>query len=194
MSEEQPSATETPALLRVGVLVFILAAVYLAIDVSGLADGATPETIRNLVRSWGAAGVVLYLALFAVGQVFQLPGIIFVVAAGLAYGPWWGFWIAMLGSLLGVSVCFIVARKVGGSPLAQVQRPGVVKLINKLHYHPVRTMILLRMIFGSAPWLSYLLALTAVPYTQYLLGTAIGITVPVFITTWFSDWFLQYLA
>ncbi len=179
--------------LRPLLLVALLIAAYFAIDASGLLEDANPEDIRNLVRSWGVAGVLLYFGLFTLGQIMHVPGIVFVIAAGLAYGPWLGWLIAMLGSLLAVSASFLVARKVGGSPLAQVEKPHVKRLIGRLHGSPTRTIALLRLVLGSAPWLSYMLALTAVRYSQYLLGTAIGLVVPVFITTWFCDWLLQNL-
>ena len=183
----------SPVWTRVLALVCVLALAYVAIDATGLLDDVDPGSIRTTVQAWGAWGVLLYLGLFTLGQVLHVPGIIFVVAAGLAYGPWYGWLIGMVGSLVAISACFVVARKVGGSPLAQVKKPGIVRLIKRLHHYPLRTIIVLRMMFGSAPWLSYLLALTAVRYRQYLFGAAIGLAVPVFITTWFSDWLLQYL-
>ena len=118
-------------------------------------------------------------------------GIGLSTAAGLAYGPWWGFTIAMVGAAFGMSVTFFVGRRIGGKPLARVKRPRIERLMAGLQSRPQRNIALMRLVVSTAPWLNYLLALTAVHFRHYFWGSVLGIAVPVFATTWFSDWILQ---
>lgn len=172
-------------------LFLVLAISYVLVDASGLLEDASPIGVRNVIQEWGVAGVVLYMGLFALGQLLYVPGMVFVVAAGLAYGPWWGFAIAMVGAAFGMSVTFYVGRRIGGKPLAGVRRPRIERLMAGLESRPQRSIALMRLVVSTAPWLNYLLALTAVRFRHYFWGSIFGILVPVFATTWFSDWILQ---
>jgi uncharacterized membrane protein YdjX (TVP38/TMEM64 family) len=148
--------------IRIGLLVLVLGFVYWTAHSSGLLEQASPEAIRTLVASWGLFGVLVYLAAFALGQLVYVPGMVFVVAGSLAFGGINGFLLGMLGAVLSVSLSFYVARLLGGTPLADPRQPWLQRLLRRLDSHPISSMVMLRLLVSTAPWLNYLLGMSSV--------------------------------
>lgn len=174
--------------LRLPLLFAILIGLYWYGKQSGLLEQANPEEIRTVVQQWGAYGVLLYLILFSVGQLLYVPGMFFVIAAGVIYGGTLGFAAAFVGAIIAVSVSFFAVRLIGGSPLQNTEKPFVGKMLSGLHERPIRNIAMMRLIVSTAPWLNYILALSAVKYRQYLLGSILGMTLPIILTIYFTDW------
>ena len=172
---------------RLPLLFLIVIAGYIYGQKSGLIDYIDPIAIRETIQSWGGLGLFFYLSLFCLGQLMYIPGMFFVVIAGFIYGPYWGIAVALLGAILAISVSFYVARLIGGTPLANAQRPLLVKLLTSLHEKPIRNIAMMRLIVSTAPWLSVLLALSSISYRQYIVGSALGFTTPIVGTVYFTD-------
>lgn len=158
---------------------------------TGVTARFTSESIRDLLARRGLWGVVAFIVLFSAGQLLRVPGPVFVMAAVAVYGRNFGILVALLGALVSVSVSFAVVRAIAGQPLAEVQRPLVRRLLSKIDRQPVITVGLLRLIFQTAPPLNYALAMTAVQWRDHLIGSALGLPMPVAIMALFSDWLLH---
>jgi uncharacterized membrane protein YdjX (TVP38/TMEM64 family) len=52
-------------------------------------------------------------------------------------------------------------------------------LLGRLDAHPVRVVALLRVVLIHSPQLNYALALSSLRYRDYLLGSALGLVLPV---------------
>lgn len=178
---------------RLSLLVLVLGGLYLAGRQSGAAAHLSVDRLRALCTEAGPAGVLIFIALFAVGEMLHVPGIVFVVAAVLGYGRLWGGIVGYLGALCSVSLGFAVVRAVGGQALAAVRRPLVRRALDHLAARPVRTVALLRLVLFLAPPLNTLLALSGVRYRHYLSGSAMGILVPVSVVVVLCDWVVRLL-
>ena len=53
---------------------------------------------------------LVYIGFYIVATVFFLPGLPVTMLSGLAFGPVWGVVYASIGSVIGVSFAFLVAR------------------------------------------------------------------------------------
>ena len=62
------------------------------------------------------------------------------------------------------------------------------RLLHGLEVYPIRTIIISRFFFSTAPGLNYGFALSSVTNRQHLIGTLVGTTVPVTSIVFFSDW------
>src|SRR5258706_443135 len=83
----------------------------------------------------------------AAAQVAHLPGMAFVVAAVVSWGPALGGLIGWLGAVLAVCASFVVVRSVGGRAPAKLSRPRLEKLLAAVERRPIRTVMVLRMVF-----------------------------------------------
>lgn len=189
-----PSGLKTLVVVRVGFLALVLGGVYWMAQRAGVLDQASPEGIRDLVAQWGTLSVLVYLLAFALGQLVYVPGMLFVVAGSMAFGGFKGFLLAMVGSVLSITVSFYVARLLGGTPLADPKQAWLKRMIWRLDAKPVSSILILRLIVGTAPWLNYLLGMSAVTLRDYLWGSVLGMALPVLLTVVFTDWLLQFFS
>jgi uncharacterized membrane protein YdjX (TVP38/TMEM64 family) len=161
----------------------LLAAVLIALVVVRYttAVGASLSTahLRATVQHAGIAGVGVFMAAFAAGELLHVPGLVFVGAAVLAWGRLGGGALAYVGALVAISVAFAVVRGIGGQPLGELRQPRLRAILARLEERPIRTIALLRLILWLAPAITYALALSRVRYRDYAVGSAIGLVLPV---------------
>jgi len=160
---------------RLVLLALAVAAIFVAGRLSGLGS-VSPESLRALLANAGVFGVLAFVLVFSVGLLAQLPGMLFITVAVLVYGRELGTVIALGGAMVAVSVSFFVVRRFGGSALAEVKSPLVRRLLAQLDTRPLRSVIVLRAVFGVAPFLNYALALSSLGFRDYLIGSVIGMT------------------
>jgi uncharacterized membrane protein YdjX (TVP38/TMEM64 family) len=81
--------------------------------------------LSGWARDAGPGGVAAFALAYAVGSLLALPVWPLTVAAGVAYGAWWGFALALPAGAAGASAAFLagrtllrgaVARRLAGDP------------------------------------------------------------------------------
>ena len=173
---------------RLLLLVLLIAALLLLGHFLGASEHLTRERVRTLMLDLGALGFLLYLALFAIGELLHVPGMVFVAAAILAYGRWPGLLAGLLGSLVSVSVTFFIVRSVGGQPLGAIRSPWFKRVLGRLEERPIAVVAALRALLWLTPALNYTLAMSRVSYRDYLAGSALGLLPPLFAAALLFDW------
>jgi uncharacterized membrane protein YdjX (TVP38/TMEM64 family) len=173
--------------VRLTLIALVVVAVYASGRATGLTESLTPQALRALFANAGAAGVVLFVTAFTLGMLAQLPGLLFIAVAVLAYGREMGAVVALGGAVVAASVSFVVVRRFGGNALAELESPFVRRLLARLDDRPLSSVILLRVVFGVAPFLNYALALSSLGFRDYLIGSVIGMTVPIGIAALILD-------
>ncbi len=148
------------------------------------------EGVRKHIEDAGIWGFLLYILVFAGGEFIHIPGMIFVGAGILAYGKLRGFLLAFIASVISVCTSFVVVRAIGGKPLSQIDRPLVKRLLLNLDAHPIRIVFALRLLLWLAPALNYALALSNIGFRDYLIGSALGLVLPLLGASLFFDWAL----
>lgn len=188
LNTDSPQAQTRSRAIRLALLFGVLVALFAVGKYTGIAENVNAESIRELVHSAGVWGWALYVAVFAAGEFVHIPGMVFVVAGILVYGKVVGFGLAWLASIVSVGFSFVVVRRLGGTPLGQVEKPWLKRILSRLDAHPIRTVLVLRLILWLAPALNYALALTNVRFRDYLIGSALGLIAPVAGVAILFDW------
>ncbi len=158
---------------------------------TGLSAYFSTERIRTVTNAAGLWGPIVFVLFFCVGELVNVPGVVFVAAAVVAYGRTGGGALAFVGALAAVSVSFVIVRRIGGKPLAAIRWPLARRILLRLEQRPVRTILLLRLLLWMAPQLNYALALSNVHFRSYLVGTALGLLAPIAGLVLLSDKFLR---
>ena len=179
--------------LRLLALVVLVVGSILVARSTGVTEALSLERVRTFMEGAGVVGFLLFLGAFALGELVHVPGVVFVAAAILAYGRTLGGSAAYVGALVSVCVSFFVVRAVGGQPLAGLQRPWMKRILDRLEQRPVRVVAILRMILWMAPPLNYALAMSTVRFRDYLVGSAIGLLLPIALAALFLDWVVRTL-
>jgi uncharacterized membrane protein YdjX (TVP38/TMEM64 family) len=74
---------------------------------------------------------------------------------------------------------FGIIHLIGGDALRKLDNKIAIRLLAQLDAHPLKSIILLRMLFQTVPTLNYALALSGVSFRNYLLGTLLGLPLPI---------------
>ncbi len=193
-----PEAAEASAapdrrkrLLRMGLLVLLLGGLFALASATGVLNDIDPERIRQIVAAAGWWGFALYLALFTLGILVQIPGMMFVAAAIVAYGQVSGGVLGLVGAMVATSINFWIVRGVGGRSLDALPIKPMRKILDRLQTSPVQTVVLLRTLFMLAPLLNYALALSNVRFRDFFVGSFLGLLGPIALATIFFDFFFN---
>lgn len=165
---------------RLALLVAFLIGVYVIGAITGFTDELTVDGIRASMREAGLGGFFVFIATFCVGQLLYIPGFVFVMVAGLAYGPLWGSFASIIAANISVAVSFFIVRTIGGQPLKDVsiERPFLQRPLDHLEDRPIRSMIIIRLFLWAIPPVNYTLAMSGVTFRDYMVAAAIGMTPP----------------
>jgi len=166
--------------VRLTLLVVLLVSIYLMGRATGFTQALTVDGIRESMRVAGAGGFAVFVAVFCIGQLLHIPGFVFVMASGLAYGPVWGSLASMIAATISVAVSFVVVRGIGGQPLKSVhiKRPFLQRPLDRLEQQPIRSMIVIRLFLWAIPPVNYTLAMSGVTFRDYMIAAVIGMTPP----------------
>jgi uncharacterized membrane protein YdjX (TVP38/TMEM64 family) len=175
--------------LRLLALLVMVVVLLVVARVSGLASHLGTEEIRTRMAMAGWWAPVLYVGAFALAELAHFPGTVFVLAAVVAYGRLVGGALAFTGAIISFLVTFTVVRRVGGQPLGAIRWAWVRRILAELDGHPIRTVVLLRLVLWMTPQVNYVLALSSVKTRDFVVGSIIGLAGPICALAFMFDRF-----
>ncbi|AOE83712.1 TVP38/TMEM64 family protein [Pseudomonas sp. TCU-HL1] len=159
-----------------------------AFQLSGLRDNLSLQYLHDTLLAHKGWGLLLFALLFAVGNLIQIPGWIFLAAAVLALGRLWGGLTTYLAATFSCCCTFLLIRLLGGNALRNLDNRLAQRIIAHLHERPVTVIALLRVLFQTVPALNYALSLSGVRFRYYLVGTLLGLPLPIAVYCLFFDY------
>jgi uncharacterized membrane protein YdjX (TVP38/TMEM64 family) len=161
-------------------LVF-LTLMFCIFEFTGIRDKISLEFIQDNFNHHFVIGMLIFAALYSLGNLVQIPGFIFLAAAVVTLGLFEGAAVSYLAAIISCTVTYWVIRIIGGDALRKLENPFAQKILAKLDSSPIKTIILLRTFFQTAPALNYTLALSGINFQKYALGTLLGLPLPVIL-------------
>ena len=179
-----PSApSRGPARWQVWLWPLLLAAIAAGIWAAPWRDWVEP--MRLWVASHGAAGWVVYLAVYVLVVALPLPAAVMSVVGGLAFG-WWGLPLAVAGSVLGALPPFWATRRWLRLPVMRRMGGPRVRAADAVVRENAFLFVTLLRITPLLPFTvqNYLLGLTSIRLGPYLLATAAGLAPSTVALVW----------
>jgi uncharacterized membrane protein YdjX (TVP38/TMEM64 family) len=174
--------------------VFLFLGLLLAVfELSGLRDHFSLAFLQHRILENKISGLLIFILLFALGNLIQIPGWVFLAAAVLALGRMWGGIATYVAASLSCVMTFFTIRFVGGDALRQLKSKIAARLLRQLDAHPISSILLLRILFQTMPALNYALALSGVKFRNYLIGTLLGLPLPIILYCLFFDYLAKTL-
>jgi uncharacterized membrane protein YdjX (TVP38/TMEM64 family) len=151
----------------------------------------TQAALVEWVRGLGPWAVPAFILAFILGELIHLPGMLFVVAARVAFGPLVGFALGYGGAIIAVTAPFLLARTLGARRprLGGARWRLIERLLDGVETHPLRTVVLLRLVLWLAPPVDYALAFTRIRTRDYVLGSAVGLIPIIALAAYGVSWF-----
>lgn len=134
---------------------------------------------QEWIRSLGLWAPLGFLALYTIGTVFFLPGTIFTLIGGAAFGLFWGSVLGIIGATIGAIGAHYTARRFGQDFIKQTTTarfPAIYRYKARLEQNGFLTVLVLRLT-PLIPYngLNLALAYSPIKMKDYALGTAIGV-------------------
>ena len=178
----------------IGVVLFlgVLLAVF---EFSGLRGHFNLPYMREVIEQHQIGGLLLFVLLFSLGNLVQVPGWIFLAAAVLTLGQLWGGVVTYVAAVVSCVLTFLIIRAVGGDALRQLKNRLAVRILRQLDARPIGSVALLRLLFQTAPALNYALSMSGIRFRNYLFGTLLGLPIPIALYCVFFDelWMLLHV-
>lgn len=134
-------------------------------------------SIAGTIESLGAAGVLLYIAIFVVFCMFLLPAALVSILSGVAWGMW-GFAVALPSATLAACVAFLISRYLfsGRFRAWLLTKPRLSAVERAVNQKGAMLVFFMRLSpIMPFPVLNYIFGLTRIPFRKYALATFIGL-------------------
>ena len=133
--------------------------------------------LADQVRGMGATGVALFFVVYVLAVVALLPGSVFTLAAGFAYGPVGGLLLVSPASVVGATLAFLLSRTTFRGWIARriARFPKARALDRAIGKDSFKLIFLLRLA-PLIPFnlLNYALGLTQARLGHYVVASFIG--------------------
>lgn len=172
-------------------LVFVLLFLLVLLAVvqgTGLRQHFNLAFLRQTLAESKWEGLAVFVLLFTLGNLVQIPGWIFLASAVLVLGRVAGGFATYLAASISCAVTFLSVRWVGGDAVRQMPGHLAGRLLTRLHAHPIRNVIVLRTVFQTLAALNYTLALSGIGFRKYMVATLLGLPLPIAVYCLFFDY------
>ncbi|TRZ56495.1 MAG: DedA family protein [Rhodocyclaceae bacterium] len=175
-------------------VVLFLVLLFFAFELSGLREHFSLDFLRHRIIEHQFSGLVVFVLLFCLGNLIQIPGWLFLAAAVLALGQFWGGVVTYIAASISCAFTFLTIRWIGGAALRKLNSRVVTGLLGKLDAQPVTSILFLRILFQTVPALNYTLAMSGVGFREYLIGTLLGLPLPIALYCLFFEYLAKALG
>ena len=164
---------------RLVAVVLFLGVLLAVFEFSGLRGHFNLAFMRQVIEQHQIGGLLLFVLLFSLGNLIQIPGWIFLAAAVLTLGQLWGGVVTYVAAVVSCALTFQTIRALGGDALRQIKNRLAVRILGELDARPIGSVALLRLLFQTAPALNYALSMSGIGFRSYLIGTLLGLPLPI---------------
>lgn len=180
-------------LQRLAWVALALALLWALLHFSGLRSQISVQLLHDGFERHRLTGPLLFAGLFIVGNLAQVPGWLFLVAAVVTLGPLWGGLATDFAACASCVTTFWVVRCAAGDASRGFGGPVAAHLFARLDAHPMQSVVALRLLFQTLPALNYALAMSGLKFRDYLPGTLAGLPLPILLYCLFFDSLAHWL-
>jgi len=150
-----------------------------------------PEMIREMIVSFGPIGpIVLVLAQIFQVIVFVIPGPVMTIAAGYAFGTFWGFVYSFIGTYIGSLFVFFLGRKYG-RPFVErfVRSADLMRYDGFINKHGMLALFLCRVapIIIPNDAVSFAASVSGMRWRDYAIASFVGFIPNILLIALFGD-------
>jgi len=179
-----------PSLIGKWILVLLaIAGLYVLIQFTSLQDFLAPEKLTSILRDLGVAGPFVLMGLMTLAVVVSpIPSLPLDLAAGAAYGPFWGAVYVLIGAEVGAIISFLIGRALGRDVLSRWLKRDITFCEQCSDHHLLGLMIVARLVpIFSFDIVSYGAGLTKMSLKAFAFATLLGMIPPTFALTYLGS-------
>lgn len=153
------------------ILLLLLAGIAAAVM---LRDHLSVDALTNYVGQLGWLAPLVFIGGYAIATVFFLPGLLFTLAGGVLFGPFYGTLYNLTGATIGATLAFLLARFLAYDWVAQRTGKRLGQLVRGVEEEGWRFVAFVRLVpLFPFNLLNYALGLTKIPLMHYIITSFI---------------------
>jgi uncharacterized membrane protein YdjX (TVP38/TMEM64 family)/rhodanese-related sulfurtransferase len=150
-----------------------------------LRDRFDAAALQAWVEGAGAAGPLLFMAVYALVTVLFLPGSVITLAGGVLFGPVWGTVYNLTGATIGAALAFLIARYLAAGWVTQRTGGRMKQLVDGVEQEGWRFVAFVRLVpLFPFNLLNYALGLTRIRFWHYVLASYLFMLPGAIAYTW----------
>ena len=128
------------------------------------------DQLIDWVRQLGWLAPLVFIACYAIAAVFFLPGLLFTLAGGALFGPFYGTLYNLVGATLGATLAFLTARYIAYDWVTQRTGNRLRQLVEGVEEEGWRFVAFARLVpLFPFNLLNYALGLTKIRLSHYII-------------------------
>ncbi len=176
---------KSKGLLKAIIFVAFVISAIVFIRFSPIKDYLTAEALTAFLDNAGFWAPVVYIIIYAVGVCLFLPGTLLTGLGAAIFGAYWGFIYVWIAAMLGASGAFLIGRTLAREFAASLIGNKLKKYDDAIERNGFATVLYLRLVYFPFTPMNFGMGITKVKFSDYILGTGLGIIVGTFIFTFF---------
>ena len=144
-----------------------------------------PATLDQWLSGLGAWAPAVFLALYALGTIAFVPGVLFALTGGALFGPIWGAVLNLLGATIGASLAFLIARYLAGDWAERMAAGRLRRIVAGVESEGWRFVAFLRLVpLFPFNLTNYALGLTRIGFLPYAITSLVCMAPGAVAYTW----------
>jgi uncharacterized membrane protein YdjX (TVP38/TMEM64 family) len=132
------------------------------------------EVLTGRVGQFGWLAPLAFIGGYAIATVFFLPGVLFTLAGGALFGPFYGTLYNLAGATIGATLAFLLARFIASDWVARRTGKRLRQLVDGVEEEGWRFVAFVRLVpLFPFNLLNYALGLTKIRLSHYVITTFI---------------------
>jgi uncharacterized membrane protein YdjX (TVP38/TMEM64 family) len=172
---------------RLILILIIFLMFYFIGQYSGVRESISIEIIGEHFKNNLLFGFLIFCILLTLGNLLYIPGLLFLAAAVIALGKGMGGMVTYVAAVTSCCISYFAVNFVGGGLLREFDSKIAQNIFLNLDKKPIGSVVVLRLIFQTAPALNYALALSDLKLKNYLIGTILGLPIAIALYCIFFD-------
>lgn len=139
-------------------------------------DLMTYQNIQQLIQEAGVWGAFAFVAIAVISSLLHIPAYVLLAMCFLIYDGPFGVLVGIVSAFAIFTAHFFFARLIGGNVEEHLKHPFLIKKLNSLEEHPLKSIILIRLFFFMMPVVNLALGLSSVKYRYFIIGSMLGVS------------------
>lgn len=157
------------------VIICIIVGVAIVINKYNIFKEYGPNEIKDYIQSFGIWAPLIYVGILSLLPLLLFPDSVLVMAGGMIFGLFKGTILTSIGSLIGATIAFYLARALGQQVIKKIIKKDLVIFKDKSKMSGFFLILILRLIpLFPFKIVSYSAGLSDVKYKDFAMATTIG--------------------
>lgn len=162
-------------ILKYLVIIGIIAGVAFLMNKFNIFKGYGPNEIKDYIKSFGIWAPLVYIVILSLLPLLLFPDSVLVIAGGMIFGLFKGTIFTVVGSLIGATIAFYLARLLGQQVVKKIIRKDLVIFKDQSKKSGFFVVLMLRLIpLFPFKIVSYSAGLSDVKFKDFAIATTLG--------------------